>query len=65
MEHFFGLLLAVSSWGSLVGVTLGGAAYLLLPERLPRIEIGIVLFVISIVVGRVIEAIVMSKKSEK
>jgi hypothetical protein len=64
MEHFFSLLIAVTSWGSLVGAALGGAVYFLLPERFPRIEIGIVLFVISVVFGRIFEAIVLSRKEE-
>ncbi len=64
MENFLGLLFGVSTWGSLVGTVVGGAAYLFLPEHLPRIEIGIVLFVFSMVVGRVIEFMVISRKSQ-
>lgn len=62
METLLGLIGSLPTLGSLVGAALGGVAYVLLPERLPRIEIAIGLFVLSLIVGKFIDLLMLSRK---
>ncbi len=62
MEILLGLLGSLSTLGSLVGAALGGVAFILLPEHFPRIEIAIGLFVLSLIIGKFLDLLILSRK---